>query len=237
MSSAEKEVETEALQASVRVFLAQELLMEREIVGRHLAPLSDFQVVGETGDWVQVPLVCERVQPDVLVLDFHTRTVVLDTIRVVRKRLPATGIVVVSETVEPKYVGRILAAGALALVDKRIYDPEDFDQAIRMAASGERYISPTVYPALVEAAIQALIEEGAERYFLPYERLTLREREVLGLVAEGCTNGEIAGRLFLSLRTVEKHKANISQKLGVRGVAGMVRFAVERELGHEGEGG
>jgi DNA-binding NarL/FixJ family response regulator len=230
MADMERQVGMEALPRPIRVVLAQQFSMEREIVERHLASQDGFQLVGQTGDWSQVSDVCEGLRPDVLVLDMERGRVVLDTTRLVHKRLPATGIMVVSEQVEPAYVGRVLAAGALAFVDKRTYSTEDFNQAMRAAAGGERYISPTVYPELVDAAVEALVEEGSGRYLSPYEGLTPREREVLGLVAEGHTTKQIADLLGVSFRTVENHRGIIMKKLGVKGVAGMVRFALERQL-------
>ena len=95
MVDMERQVKVEALPRPIRVVLAQQFLMEREIIERHLALQDGFQLVGQTGDWSQVPDMCERLRPDVLVLDMERGRVVLDVTRLVHKRLPSTGIVVV----------------------------------------------------------------------------------------------------------------------------------------------
>jgi two-component system response regulator NreC len=157
--------------------------------------------------------------PDVLVLDLNMPGgSSLDAVPLLRAECPQTQIVILTMQSEPAYARRALSDGALGYVLKEAADAE-LVEAIRLAAAGERYLNPRL-----GARVAAEPTAGAG------EVLTGRELSVLRLVALGYTNGEIAEELFLSVRTVETHRAHIQQKLGLRSRSDLVRYALKHGL-------
>ncbi len=134
----------------------------------------------------------------------------------------ASSSIVLSMYAEHEYVRRALRSGALGYVVKRSA-AKDVVDAIRTVHAGQRYVSPLVSDALGE-------EGGRGDKDDRLARLSTREREVLQLLAEGHTGSEIAQRLSLSPKTVETYRARLVEKLGIRDVAGLVRFAIQRGI-------
>jgi two-component system response regulator NreC len=132
----------------------------------------------------------------------------------------ATGIVVLTMQDDPAYAREALQAGALGYVLKEAADAE-LVQAVRLAAKGETYLQPAL-----GARLASLPDEPKG----PPDDLTERELEVLRLIALGHTNSEIAEQLFLSVRTVESHRAHIQQKTRLSSRAELVRYALEHQL-------
>lgn len=206
------------------------LAEDHEVVRRGLRMLleaeSDFTVVGETGDGIEALRLTERLQPDVLVLDLGMPGLGgLDVLREVRRHCAKSRVVVLSGHAEENFVQTAIRNGAHAYVLKSA-SAADLVRAIRDAAAGRRFLSEAVTGPLIDA----LLAPGPAGAADPYESLTTREREVLHLAAAGCSNPDIAARLFISRRTVETHRANLLRKLGLRGQTDLVRFALERGL-------
>jgi two-component system response regulator NreC len=150
----------------------------------------------------------------------------LEAIPLLRQEAPETQIVVLTMQQEPAFAREALAAGALGYVLKEAAD-EELVGAVRSAAAGERYLNPRL-----GARIASEPPPG------PPDDLSQREAEVLRLIALGHTNTEIAEQLFLSVRTVETHRAHIQQKLRLTSRAELVGYALERGLiGADGERG
>jgi two-component system response regulator NreC len=142
----------------------------------------------------------------------------LEAIPAIREEFPKTQIVVLTMQQEPAFARRALAAGALGYVLKEAAD-EELVQAVRSAAAGEHYLNPRL-----GARIAAEPPPG------PPDDLSEREAEVLRLIALGHTNAEVAEQLYLSVRTVETHRARIQQKLRLSSRAELVRYALDRGL-------
>jgi DNA-binding NarL/FixJ family response regulator len=200
---------------------------DHKIVLRGLRALLDgqyvFTVVGEAADGLKVTGLVERLQPDVLVVDLMMPGLSgLDVTRRVTKRLK-TRVVILSMYSSEAHVAEALRSGAMGYVLKDA-SAEDLVSAIREAAAGRRFLSAPFSNDSIETYLKRPDEAGA------YESLTPREREVLHLVAEGLTSGEIAGRLFISPRTAESHRANLMRKLGLRSRTELVRFAFQRGI-------
>ena len=123
---------------------------------------------------------------------------------------------------EREYVRRALRAGAVGYVVKRSAAKEVVE-AIRAVHAGQRYLSPRIADVVID-------DYSAEERDDPLGRLSAREREVLQLLAEGKTGAEIAQRLSLSPKTVETYRARLVEKLGIRDVAGLVRFAIQHGI-------
>jgi two-component system, NarL family, response regulator NreC len=183
-----------------------------------------FSVVGEATDGLKVSDLAERLKPDILVVDLMMPGLSgFDVARRVVKRIPQTRVIILSMYSSEPHVVEALQSGAMAYVVKDA-SPEELANAIREVHAGRRYLSAPYSNELIDSYLKR--PGGID----PYDTLTPREREVLHLVAEGLTSGEIAGRLFISPRTAESHRANLMRKLGLRSRTDLVRFAFQRGI-------
>jgi two-component system response regulator NreC len=158
-------------------------------------------------------------QPSVLVLDLMMPgRPSLEVIPEIREAAPDTGVVVLTMQEDRAFAREALRAGALGYVLKEAAD-EELLLAVRLAAEGDTYLNPRLGARL---AAEPLAPAG------PSDTLTDREVEVLRLIALGHTNGEIASRLYLSVRTIESHRSHIQRKLGRTSRSELVRYALER---------
>jgi len=211
----------------IRILLADDHQVVREGFRALLQAEPDFEIVAETGDGLEAVRLAEHQKPHVLVVDLMMPGLNgLEVARQITQRLPRTHIVVLSMHANEAYVLEALKNGACAYVLKDASAAE-LVRAVREANVGRRYLSPP----LSEPAIDNYIQRTRNSDSLDlYDTLTNREREVLQLGAEGHTNAEIAGRLFISPRTVETHRANVMHKLGLRSQTELVRYALQRGI-------
>lgn len=208
------------------IVLADDHPIVRQGLGALLKAEPDLEVIGEASDGLEASQVTERLRPNVLVLDIHMPFLSgLEVARQVRRRSPGTRIVILSMYANETYVLEALQAGAVAYVLKEA-TAQELVRAVRDAAVGRRYLSPP----LTERAIEAYVERARATCDDPYEKLTDREREVLQLVAQGCTSASIAELLCVGRRTVETHRANLMRKLGLRNQAELIRYAIRRGI-------
>jgi two-component system, NarL family, response regulator NreC len=181
----------------------------------------DLEVVAEAGDVESALRYVRGHKPTVLVLDLNMPgEPSLPAIPRLREVSPATQIVVLTMQDDPAYAREALRAGALGYVLKEAADAE-LVQAVRMAAKGVTYLQPVLGARLASQQSEA---DG------PPDDLTEREVEVLRLIALGHTNSEIGEQLFLSVRTVESHRAHIQQKIGRSTRAELVSYARDHKL-------
>ena len=211
----------------IRILLADDHQIVREGFRALLEAEPDFEIVAETGDGLEAVRLAEHQKPHVLVVDLMMPGLNgLEVARQITQRLPRTHVVVLSMHANEAYVLEALKNGACAYVLKDASAAE-LVRAVREANVGHRYLSPP----LSEPAIDNYIQRARNSDSLDlYDTLTNREREVLQLGAEGHTNAEIAGRLFISPRTVETHRANVMHKLGLRSQTELVRYALRRGI-------
>ena len=182
---------------------------------------ADFEVVAEAGDVAEARRYVRAHRPDVLVLDLNMPgEQSLPAIPVIREESPTTRVVVLTMQDDPAFAREALQAGASAYVLKEAAD-EELVQAVRVVASGGTFLTPQL-----GARIAAAPPEPAG----PPDDLTEREVEILRLIALGHTNAEIAAQLYLSVRTVESHRAHIQQKTGRNSRAELVRYALDHSL-------
>jgi two-component system, NarL family, response regulator NreC len=180
-----------------------------------------FAVIAEAGDVAETLHKVRAIRPDVLVLDLNMGSESsLGSIGTLRAESPETRIVVLTMQDEPAFARQALRSGAAAYVLKEAADDE-LVEAVRAAVRGETYLNPRLGARL---AAEPSAPAG------PPDDLTDREVEVLRLIALGHTNGEIAAQLFLSVRTVESHRAHIQTKLDRGTRAELVAYALERGL-------
>ena len=191
-----------------------------------LEAVPDFRVAGETGDGLEVVRLVEELRPQVLVLDLMMPGVGgLEVARQVNLRFPTTKVVILSMHANEAYVLEALRNGASAYVLKDAGGGELL-QAVRSVVAGSRYLSPP----LSERAIADYVEKAKSAPLDPVGDLTTREREVLGLAADGQSTGDIAARLGISPRTAETHRANLMRKLGLHNQTDLVRFATRQGI-------
>jgi two-component system response regulator NreC len=207
---------------AITVVLADDHAVVRSGLRLLLERTGDLEVVSEAGTAADALRTVLGHKPRVLVLDLNMPGELssLDAISRVPDASPETRVVVLTMQEDPEFARRALRAGAAGYVLKEAADTE-LVEAIRRAAAGETYLTPSLGAALAAAPPAPA---G------PPDDLTQREVEVLRLIALGHTNTEIAGQLYLSVRTVESHRARIQQKLRLSTRAELVRYALDHQL-------
>ena len=211
---------------SLSVLLAEDHPVVREGLRAMLEAEGDFQVVGQTGNSSEVGGLVEELHPDVLVLDLIMPGIGgLNALRELARRRLNTRVVVLSMYANEAYVLEALQNGAGAYVLKQS-EAAELVRGIREVAKGRRYLSPP----LSQRAVEAYAKRAKGTIATKEAELTAREKEVLMLVGQGFTSAQIGERLFISVRTVESHRSNLTKKLGLHSQAEMVRTALRREL-------
>lgn len=209
-----------------KILLIDDHVVVREALHKMLESEAGFQIVGEAADGVEAVRLTENLKPDILIVDLMLKGMNgLEVTRQVASRFPGIAIIILSMYGSDGYVHEALQAGAKAYVLKES-SSEDLIQAIHEVQLGKRYLSPP----LSDRAIEVYIHRTENFSVDPYDSLTSREREVLHMAAQGSTNAEIASRLFISRRTVEVHRANMMQKLGLKVQGDLIRYAMQRGI-------
>ncbi len=204
--------------ATTTIVLADDHTVVRSALRLLLDAEPGFEVVAEAGDADGALRYVRGHKPTVLILDLNMPgRASLDAVPDIHEASPSTEIVVLTMQNEPAYARRALQAGVRGYVLKEAADSE-LVQAVRSAAAGDTYLQPALGARLAASADR---EGGA---------LSDRERDVLRLIALGHTNAEVATQLYISIRTVESHRAHIQQKLGLSSRAELVKYALENGL-------
>jgi DNA-binding NarL/FixJ family response regulator len=195
----------------MRVVVAEDSVLLREGVVRLLEE-AGFEVAGQAGDGEELMRKVRAHMPDVAIVDIKMPPTHTDeglrAARAIRSELPAVGVLVLSQYVEQQYALDLLADNAEGvgyLLKDRVADIDAFAEAVRRVADGGSALDPEVVSQML----------GRQRQADPLEELTPREREVLGLMAEGRSNAAIAAQLVVTERAVEKHVTSIFGKLGL----------------------
>jgi len=207
----------------IRVLIADDHAVVAEGL-RHLVEAEkDIEVVACVGDGREAVQQSRDLQPDVVLMDLSMPELNgADATRAILQRDPKCRVIVLSMYAQREYVRRALKAGAAGYVVKRSAAKEVVE-AIRAVHAGQRYLSPRVADVVLE-------DYTDDKQDDLLSRLSAREREVLQLLAEGRTGAQIAERLSLSQKTVETYRARLVEKLGIRDLAGLVRFAIQKGL-------
>jgi DNA-binding NarL/FixJ family response regulator len=209
-----------------RVLLADDHTVVRSGLRMVLDAQPDIEVVAEAGDGAEA--VHKALNPDVdlAILDVAMpRMTGLQAVAELSRRRPNLRVLILSMHDNEQYFFEALKAGASGYVLKSAAN-RDLVEAIRAAMRGE----PFLYPAAVRALIRDYLERARHGEATPEDPLTPREQEVVKLIAEGHTSEEIADILVISKKTVERHRANILEKLGMRNRVDLTRYAIRRGL-------
>jgi DNA-binding NarL/FixJ family response regulator len=210
----------------ITIALADHHHLIRDSVRCLLETTRDFKVVGEAADGLEVVRLVERRKPRVLIValglpGLHSFEVTLR----VRQRRPDTAVILLSMSASDQYVIEALRSGASGYVVTQARGVE-LTRAVRTVAAGGRYLSAP----LSKRPMATWLERAKARTIDPYGDLTSREREVFNLVSEGHSSATIAGRLSISRRTAESHRANVMRKLALGNQIDLLRFAIVRGI-------
>jgi DNA-binding NarL/FixJ family response regulator len=210
--------------SAIRVVIVDDHALLREGIRALLQTAPDIEVVGEAADGVQAIEVCRRLEPDVVLMDVAMPGLGgLEATLEIRKLLPRTRVLVLSQYDDREYVARFLKAGVAGYVLKRAAGGELLS-AIRSVQHGGLVLDPAVARhALGEPGAPPAPAEGD-----PYDSLTDREKQVLRLVAEGRSSKEIAEALGIAVKTAMSHREHVMEKLGAHSRTELIRFALKR---------
>jgi DNA-binding NarL/FixJ family response regulator len=208
---------------TIRVLVVDDHAVVRSGLRRVLDAEDDIETVGEAPNAERAVFEALENKPDVVLMDVVMPDKSgIDGLPALLQAVPNVRVLMLSMQDDPRYVREAFEAGASGYVLKEAADT-DVVEAVRVVATGERYVHPTLGARLVAA-------ESEERKRAESDPLSEREREVLRLLALGHTNQEIAALLYISVRTAETHRAHIMQKLGLSSRAELVRYALDHGL-------
>lgn len=202
------------------------LLVDDHALVRHglrsLLEREGFSVVGEACDGLEAMELCQSLIPDLVVMDISMPSQNgLNAAREIQKYCDKSKVILLTQHSEDMYIADALEAGVAGYVLKS-QASSDLVHAIRQVAGGQVYISPGISGAVLSAYRSRIDKKN--------DVLTLRERQVLQLIAEGKTTRDVASLLFISVKTAETHRTRLMQKLDIHETAGLVRYAIRRGL-------
>jgi RNA polymerase sigma factor (sigma-70 family) len=217
----------------IRLMLVDDHAVVRSGLRILLEAEPDMVIVGEASTGVEAVSLARQTQPDVVVMDIAMPDMNgIEATRRIRAQCPQTAVLALTVHEADQYFFEMLNAGASGYVPKRAA-PDDLVSAIRIVHHGEVFL----YPSVAKTLVQSYLDHAGTNQVTaaPEEELTPREREVLTLIAEGLTNQEIADRLVLSVKTVDRHRENIMRKLKLHRRVDLVKYAIEKGLIELGE--
>jgi DNA-binding NarL/FixJ family response regulator len=209
----------------IRVLVADDHAIVREGLGTMLGNQPDMVVVGLAANGRDAIRMVDEYQPDVAIMDISMPELNgIDAISQMLPRHPSIKVIVLSIHETKPYVNRALKAGARGYLLKETAGLEVVE-AVRAVYSGERYLSQRISDLLTDISFRSL--DGSKEVS-PLEQLSSRESEILQLVAEGKTSQEIGERLSISSKSVDTYRSRLMRKIGVKDVAGLVKFAIQQ---------
>lgn len=209
----------------ITIVLADERKLIRQGVRALLEAKPGLEVVGEANDGLEALQLVEKLKPDLAILDVVMPNLNgIETAQQIHKRGWKTRTIILTMHANPNYAVRALHGGALGYVLKEA-DFSEMLQAIDNVMKGKRYLSSLIADAVLEMLLNADAEKNDS-----LDALSLREREILQLIAEGNTNLAIAEKICISVRTVETHRAHIMSKLHLTSHTALVKFAIKQGL-------
>jgi DNA-binding NarL/FixJ family response regulator len=225
---------------SIRVLLADDHDILRQGLKMLLSMQQEMQVVGEARTGREAALMTQELKPDVVVMDISMPDMDgLEACQLIRSQQPSTQVLMLTMHESEEYFLRALRMGAAGYLVKKAA-PSDLSMAINAIAQGGAFLYPGLAKALIRSYVMSPVPASPALHdhetmntsslAQALRILTPREVEVLRLVAEGRTNQEIADQLTLSIKTVQTHRANVMEKLGLRDITHLVRFAVKHGL-------
>jgi len=214
--------------AKITVMLADDHTVVRQGLRALLEAEVDMSVVGEAENGHQAVQLAKRLQPDVVVMDIGMPWLNgLEATRQITKESLKCKVVILSSYSDDEYVQQLTDAGASGYLIKQSAG-QDLVTAIREAKKGNAFFSPAISRQLLDHYRKSFVKGKSVQK--EGNRITSREMEVLQLIAEGQVNKQIAAKLFISIKTVEKHRQNLMNKLEIHEVAGLTRYAIAKGI-------
>ena len=211
--------------SKIRVLIVDDHAMFREGIRSLLQGYDDVEVAGEATQGREAIEKVRQLAPQVVLMDIAMPVMGgLEATRRIQKESPNTRVLALTQYEDSEYILSMLRAGARGYISKTATASE-LVSAIRTVYNGECFLYPSAATTLIE---EYLMRVGGEKN--EYERLTDREREILQLVAEGHTNREIADMLFISVKTVLRHRKNIMEKLDFHNRTELIKYAISKGL-------
>jgi DNA-binding NarL/FixJ family response regulator len=209
--------------ATYRVILADDHALFRSGVKRILEEIPGIEVVGEAADGLQLLGLLKEMTTDLVILDISMPKLRgLEAIQEIKTSYPEVQVLILTMHKDAEYLSYALGAGATGFLLKQDADPELLE-ALTTIRQGKIYLSPAISEVVPDLLRRGQTPEGT-----PRELLTNREREILKLLADGKSSKEIGELLFISIRTVQNHRANIMRKLKVRRTTDLIKYAVQK---------
>jgi two-component system response regulator NreC len=210
----------------IRVLIADDHIIVRAGVRSLLEDQAEFEVVGEAGSGWEAIELATRLQPDVVLMDIAMGDLSgLEATQEIKERSPRVNVLALTMYDREEFFFAMLKAGALGYVLKES-EPDELLAAIRAVHQGEAFLSPSV----TKAVLEDYLAQGTSQVSSRYDSLTLREKEVLRLTAEGKSTREIADMLHLSIKTIEKHRVRMMRKLELNNLSELIRYAIRKGL-------
>ena len=208
-----------------RIVIAEDHTILREGLRSLLSSSPEFEVVGEAEDGRAAIQCVVKYKPDLILTDLSMpRMNGMEAIREIKKQSPKTKVLVLTVHKAEEYILNTFRAGANGYLLKDSTHAE-LVMAVKKVLSNQHYISPEISEKVIEGYIEG---RRALKPHTSWETLTAREREILKLIAEGYRNKKIAEELCISVKTVEKHRANLMEKLNLHNVQALTAFALEK---------
>lgn len=209
-----------------RIVLTDDHALFREGLKRILQGMADLEVVGEAKCGLELLDLLKRLTPHMVLLDISMPNLRgIEAVHEIKAIHPDVKILILTMHKDKEYLYQTISAGAEGYLLKEDADTE-LSSAIETIRSGRVYISPLLSGELENDWVHAIREKS--KLPIQLENLTTREREVLKLIAEGKSSKEIADLLFISVRTVERHRANTMDKLNIKKTADLVKYAIQK---------
>ena len=211
----------------ITVFLADDHAIVRDGLKLLLERAGDFEVIGQAGSGRETVKEAQRIKPDVVLMDIAMPELNgIEATRQLIDLLPETKVIILSMHATSEHIFQALQAGASGYLLKESVG-EEVVSAVNEVVKGQRYLSKKITETLVD---DYLVQRQTNQTRSPIDRLSTREREVLQMVAEGLSSAKIAAELALSPKTVDTYRSRIMQKIGVRDVTELVKFAIRHGL-------
>jgi DNA-binding NarL/FixJ family response regulator len=215
------------MERRTRIVIAEDHTILREGLKALLSVVPDVEIVGEAGDGRAAVEICRDKDPDLVLLDLSMpRMTGMEALRQIKQSNPKIKVLIltVHKTEEHLFAALQNGADGYTLKDS---PAEELLLAVRSVANGRRYLCPSISTKVIDGYLDGRAGGGQPT---SYDRLTDREREILKLIAEGHRNREIADLLCISVKTVEKHRSNVMNKLELHNVQALTAYAIEKGL-------
>jgi two-component system response regulator NreC len=211
---------------SVRIILADDHKIMREGLRALLAKQKEIEVIAEADSGRGVIELCSQLHPDVVVIDISMPDLNgIDAARQIIREAPDIKVIALSMHSDKKYVKEMLAAGASGYLLKDAAF-EELGMAIATVLKNKTYLSPQI----TDTVVKDYVNENVPKDSIASTALSAREREVLQLIAEGKSTRDIAAKLYVSVKTIETHRKQIMDKLGLSSIAELTKYAIREGL-------